>query len=95
MYWDVMKVLPKGDLTLWVIFADGTSGSVKFLKKFLTGVFEPLKEPEFFKQAFVSDGVVMWPGEVDLAPDAMYYAIKQKGEWVVGEKINPFLGENS
>ena len=84
MHWDVTKVVPKGELTLWVSFADGTSGTVKFLKKFLTGVFEPLKDPNFFKQVFVSDGAVMWPGDVDIAPDAMYREIKEHGEWVLG-----------
>lgn len=24
-----------------------------------------------------------WPGEIDLAPDAMHDAIKQKGRWVL------------
>jgi len=84
MYWDVMKVMPKGELTLWVSFADGTSGYVTFLKQFLTGVFEPLKDPNFFNQVFVADGVVMWPGEVDIAPDAMYHEIKKRGEWILG-----------
>lgn len=27
------------------------------------------------------DGVVTWPGEIDLAPDAMYAAIAATGEW--------------
>jgi hypothetical protein len=85
MYWDVTKVLPKGELTLWVSFADGTSGYVKFLKNFLTGVFEPLKDPGFFQKVFVFEGVVMWPGEIDIAPDAMYREIKQHGEWILSE----------
>jgi hypothetical protein len=25
-----------------------------------------------------------WPGNIDLAPDAMYEAIKKHGEWVLG-----------
>ncbi len=29
-------------------------------------------------------GAVMWPGELDLVPDAMHEEIKQRGgEWVV------------
>jgi hypothetical protein len=28
-------------------------------------------------------GVVTWPGEIDLAPDAMYKAIQQNGEWLL------------
>ena len=83
MYWDVTKVTPKGELTLWVIFADGTSGDVKFLKESLTGVFEPLKDPLFFQQVHICAGAVTWPGEVDIAPDAMYHEIRQNGEWVL------------
>ena len=34
-------------------------------------------------QARVEDGFVTWPGDLDLAPDAMYQAIKNHGEWVL------------
>jgi hypothetical protein len=27
---------------------------------------------------------VTWPGEIDLAPDAMYAEIKQGGHWILG-----------
>lgn len=84
MHWSVIQAVPKGELTLWVSFADGTSGYVKFLEESLTGVFEPLKDPKFFQKVFVSKGVVTWPGEVDIAPDAMYSEIKEHGEWVLG-----------
>jgi hypothetical protein len=83
MYWDVVKVIVKGELMLWVSFADGTAGYVKFLKQFLTGVFEPLKDPHYFQKVSVADGVVVWPGEIDLAPDAMYHAITKHGECVL------------
>jgi hypothetical protein len=26
-------------------------------------------------------GAVMWPGEIDLAPDAMYDEIRKEGRW--------------
>ena len=32
---------------------------------------------------YVSLGAVTWPGELDLAPDAMYDEIKARGEWVL------------
>ncbi|MBT0893743.1 hypothetical protein KI811_07950 [Geobacter hydrogenophilus] len=28
-------------------------------------------------------GAVTWPGEIDLAPDAMYQNIKQYDKWVL------------
>jgi hypothetical protein len=27
---------------------------------------------QFFEQVFIDCGAVAWPGEIDLAPDAMY-----------------------
>lgn len=83
MYWDVTQVIPHPERTLWVSFADGTAGHVKFSKQFFTGVFAPLKDPAFFGQVFVFEGAVMWPGELDIAPDAMYHEIKKHGEWVL------------
>ncbi len=84
MHWDVVEVKPVGDLELEVRFADGLTGRVRFLPSHLTGVFAPLKERKFFARAFVDHGAVAWPGDVDLAPDAMYDAIKVGGEWVLG-----------
>lgn len=72
-----------GSLTLHVKFADGVEGDVSFLPSHLTGVFESLKDPTFFAQAVVNQGAVTWPGELDLAPDAMYDAVKSSGTWVL------------
>jgi len=83
MYWDVTKVVPEKHLILFVCFADGVEGRVRFLPSHLTGVFRPLQQKEFFNQVFVQDGVVTWPGEIDLAPDAMHHAIKEHGEWLL------------
>jgi hypothetical protein len=83
MHWDVVTVRAIAPLALQVQFADGTAGSVRFEASHLQGVFQPLRDPQFFQQAFVDDGVVAWPGNVDLAPDAMYDAIKASGEWLL------------
>ena len=66
-----------------VEFADGVQGEVRFLPSHLTGVFKPLLDPDFFAQVSVRDGAVTWPGDLDLAPDAMYDAVKQLGVWVL------------
>lgn len=83
MEWDVVDVKAIAPLALHVKFADGTAGSVRFEQSHLTGVFSTLKDPAVFEQAFVDDGAVAWPGDLDLAPDAMYQAIKAYGEWVL------------
>lgn len=83
MSWDVVEVEVIGDLTLQVRFADGLTGQVRFLPSHLIGIFIALTERAFFAQAFVDHGAVAWPGDIDLAPDAMYQAIKSQGEWVL------------
>ena len=79
----VVAVTVTEHLTLHVAFADGMEGVVRFLPSHLTGVFAALKNPDYFAQARVDSGAVTWPGELDLAPDAMYDAFKQHGTWVL------------
>lgn len=82
--WNVQHVEATGDKQLTVKFADGLPGVVRFTDSHFRGVFEVLREPSFFKQAFIKHGAVTWPGgQVDLAPDAMYDAIKANGTWVL------------
>ena len=83
MNWNVVSVKPKPPLALSVRFSDGTEGMVRFESSHLTGVFEPLRDPKVFVQVRVDCGTVSWPGEIDLAPDAMYQEIKRSGEWVL------------
>ena len=83
MYPDVIEAKVTGNLEFAVTFADGLAGRVRLLPSHLYGVFEPLKDTDFFKRIEVRDGFVSWPGEIDLAPDAMYLAIKQHGDWVL------------
>jgi hypothetical protein len=72
MYWDVVEVRSEPDYTLFVRFRDGVSGHIRLEEEELTGVLAPLRDPEFFDRVFLDAGAVAWPGEIDLAPDAMY-----------------------
>jgi hypothetical protein len=83
MKWDVVEVRPELPLSLHVRFADGTEGKVRFESSHLTGVFQALKDQDLFQQVHLDSGAVAWPGSLDLAPDAMYEAIRAKGEWVL------------
>ena len=83
MYYDVIEARVIGQLAFEVRFSDGLSGNVRFLPSYLYGVFEKLKNPDFFNQLTVTDGFVSWGDEIDLAPDSMYRAISQTGEWLL------------
>ena len=75
MYWDVVEVKPQPDYQLFIRFSDGVAGNIRLNREALTGVLAPLTNPQFFAQVFISEGAVTWPGEIDLAPDAMYAEI--------------------
>ncbi len=83
MYWDVTTVKPVNYLTLKVTFTDGLQGTVRIKPSFLTGVFESIKDESYFNKVYVEHGVVTWPGELDLAPDAMHTEIKKHGSYVL------------
>lgn len=72
MYWDVIEVKPEPDYCLLVRFKDGLTGRVQLRQEELTGALAPLRDVQFFERVFVDCGAVAWPGEIDLAPDAMY-----------------------
>jgi hypothetical protein len=81
---DVAEVTPLAGFRLHVRFNDGTDGHVDMsalIHSTRAGVFAQLADPARFAEAYVEYGAVTWPGELDLAPDAMYAEIKLHGEW--------------
>ena len=83
MNWDVTEVKIIDNYVLGVRFNDGTQGKVTFLPTFFRGVFKHLRDQGQFQKVMLVDGVVTWPGELDIAPDAMYQEIKTHGKWVL------------
>ena len=81
--WYVTDVMVAGLHMLTVTFLDGTRGNVRFEPGYFSGIFEPLSEPEVFKKVHIDEGAVAWPGDIDIAPDAMYDEIHENGEWVL------------
>jgi hypothetical protein len=84
--WRVAHVEVLPGLRLHVRFNDGTEGNVelsRFLNSASAGVFTALRDATLFAQARIESGAVTWPGDLDLAPDAMHRAIKARGTWIV------------
>jgi hypothetical protein len=82
--WRVQEVTALPDGRLFVRFVDGLTGIVDLSALIASpkaGVFARLRDRALFAQAHVEMGAVVWPGELDLAPDAMHAAIKAHGEW--------------
>jgi hypothetical protein len=66
---------PLGGYVVSVRFEDGTAADVDL--SYLTeygGVFEPLKDPAYFARlrADAEAGTIVWPNDVDVAPETLY-----------------------
>lgn len=84
--WRVTAVDVLPGYRLKVAFVDGLKGVVDMsglIHSRKAGVFAALADPLKFAQVKIEHGAVTWPGELDLAPDAMHTAIQEHGEWVI------------
>ena len=84
--WRVAIVRPLDRWRLRVRFNDGLEGEVDMAREVHApgaGVFAELADPTRFAAVYVDFGAVTWPGEIDLAPDAMHAEIKANGVWVL------------
>ncbi len=62
----------RGGYRIHVRFNDNFEKTIDF-QQWLDGpVFEPLKDPEYFKRFFVEGGTVTWPNGADGAPETLY-----------------------
>jgi hypothetical protein len=84
--WRLKEVVALPGYRLQVRFLDGLEGTVDMSRLVCSetaGVFAALRDETVFRQVFLEYGAVTWPGEIDLAPDAMYDEIKKNGTWVL------------
>ena len=82
--WRVTEVEALPDFRLRVAFAGGLTGVVdmsRMVHSPKAGVFAALADPSLFAQMRLELGAVAWPGELDLAPDAMHAAIREHQVW--------------
>jgi hypothetical protein len=81
MYYDLSEIRVLDGNALFVRFEDGLNGTVD-LSDWIGrgGVFERLKDRSLFKQAYIDPDwkVVCWPGEIDIAPETLYQAVRSK-----------------
>jgi hypothetical protein len=77
---DVVGVEVSGEYRLRLTFDDGTVGEVDFAGREWRGVFEPLRDPEYFARVAVGaeSGTVTWPNGADMAPEQLYEQARQR-----------------
>jgi hypothetical protein len=61
------------DHQLKVTFNNGETRIVNLVNELNGEVFEPLKDAEFFKQAYLTEwNVIEWPNGADFAPEFLF-----------------------
>lgn len=72
--WDYVKAVePLEGSRLAVTFRDGKSGVYDMGPKLEYPCYAPLEDRAFFARAFVEFGTVCWPGDIDIAPEELYF----------------------
>jgi hypothetical protein len=69
---DVVKVAPGSGQTLYLEFENGERRVIDLSPFLERPPFQPLKALPLFRRAFVDYGTVVWPGEIDIAPETLY-----------------------
>ncbi len=68
--------------TIRVKFADGTEGEIDLKAEIWGEVFEPLKDPNVFRQFELDKelNTVTWPSGADFAPEFLYEKAAQQAD---------------
>ena len=71
----LLEARPTAGYGVYVRFEDGLRAEVdlSYLLDY-GGVFEPLRDPEFFRQlrVYPEGETISWPNEADIAPETLY-----------------------
>lgn len=68
----ISEVATAEDYKSKLTFTNGEQGIYDCSNLLDFGVFKVLRDLNYFKQAKVSDGTVVWPHEQDICPDTPY-----------------------
>lgn len=72
MHYDVVSVCLLPDNRLHVVFEDGRRGTFDMSGYLELPLFAPLRSAEVFDCAFVDEGTVAWPGDIDISPERLW-----------------------
>ena len=68
----VRSVKPTPDFLLRLVFSNGKQRQFDMRPYLHYPVFRRLENPGFFSLARIDYGTVVWPGDIDIAPETLY-----------------------
>jgi hypothetical protein len=63
---------------VWVSFNDGTAGEIDLLMDLDGEIFDPLKNPNYFKTFRIEGHTLAWENGADFAPEFLHDKIAQQ-----------------
>ena len=78
MHDDVVEARSVGGYTVRLRFRDGTTGEIDLEPAFRGPVFEPLRDPAYFRQFRIDADfdTLVWPNGADFDPEYLYDNIR-------------------
>ena len=74
-----VQAIPLDGFRLWLKYADGVEGAVDLSDLAGRGVFEAWSGRKVLEAVTVNEsGAIVWPGEIDLCPDALYLRLTRR-----------------
>ena len=80
MDYHVLEAKHLGGHTVWLRFRDGTTGEVDLAPVLRGPVFEPLRDPAYFRRFKIDpEGhTLVWPNGADIAPEFLHDRLRVK-----------------
>jgi hypothetical protein len=69
---DIISVTPSQDFQLLLVFANGETRRFDMGPLLAMKPWNRIATPAIFSRARVEYGTVVWPGEIDVAPETLY-----------------------
>ncbi|PWB81765.1 MAG: DUF2442 domain-containing protein [Candidatus Methylomirabilota bacterium] len=78
MDYQVLEARYVGGYVVWLRFRDGTAGEVDLASELRGPVFEPLRDPNYFKAFMVHPEfhTLVWSNGADIAPEFLYRNVR-------------------
>jgi len=73
----IISAIPQPDYRVMVEFKNGVKGVFNMTPYLNDGVFQKLKDRSFFNAVHVEYGTLVWPEEIDIAPDTVEAELTQ------------------
>lgn len=94
----VIRAEYRDGFRIHLTFNDNSEKTIDF-RPWLEGpIFEPLKDPNYFRRFFLEGGTVVWPNGADIAPETLYEAgvrQKQPAKRLHSAKVGARAGKSS